>query len=140
MITTRYQLLAGEHLEPSPGVDGGVKIRSGEFFESANNWYANRWPEKFRKVDGEESSPFTWNPQLESLEEFTKRAQQLHTVEQAPTIPTPSQDVTASPVDLDLMTVKQLQVEAASAGIDLKGATRKEDILKIIKTALLNVD
>lgn len=161
---TRYELLAGEHIEPNPDKPGEFfKVIRGQVFESVNDWYANDvrdiqmgnlppdaltgWPEKFRKVGEQTDNPFTWNPQKETIEQFTERVKGFSnaagsTAPVSPPTPHPAQqsqgymDEDSTLRDLENLSVKELQAQAHHAGIDLKGASKKEDILRIIKASL----
>lgn len=152
---TRYQLLEGQHIEPSPDDDKGIKIERGQFFESANDWYAQRWPEKFALADKRllSQNQHVWDEQRETLEQFNER---MRRVKMAP-LPVPSaapiQQQATNPVSspsskkisnleeemmalLESLSVKELQAHAAEEKYDLKGATKREDILRIIKSQL----
>lgn len=153
---TRYQLLEGQHIEPSPDDDRGVKIERGQFFESANDWYAQRWPEKFALADKRllSRNQHVWDEQRETLEQFNERMHRLgmKTLPAPSTLPSQQQQTlnpTPSPSSkkisnpeeemmalLETLSVKELQAHAAEEKYDLKGATKREDILRIIKSKL----
>lgn len=143
-MTTAYQLLEGQHLEPIP--DGPSeqekgrckKIHRGESFSSPNDWYADRWPEKFRKLDSAQPGTFVFDPTKETWEQFSQRVKGEQQEQAQPsTAVQPSAALTNHGDNgmremYESMTVKELQSHAAEEEIDLHGATRKDEIVRIL--------
>jgi len=52
-MTTFYRVRNGRHAEPVPGTQSGehVVIEQGGIFKSENDWYDEKWPEKFERID-----------------------------------------------------------------------------------------
>lgn len=142
----RYRVLAGSHCEPIPDgkadhEKGRVRIiKQGEEFDSPNEWYADRWPEKFEHKRDDRTSAYTWNPEKETLEQFAQRmkggnsdvqkaaeagSSTIHEMQPQHSAPDLSM--------LDHMTVKELQAFAESEEIDVQGATRKDDLIRAIR-------
>lgn len=106
---------------------------------------SRRWPERFEMIQGAlfSGDPETQMKPDETLNQFAARMVELaksRTITSAEVLnPTDSQPQTGGQAkDLstfDAMTVKELQAHAAGEEIDLKGATKKEEILNIIKAA-----
>lgn len=151
----RYRLLEGQHVEPVPGTDNGRLIKRGEIFESEFSWYAERWPEKFEEASPRlEASGFVWNKDQETLEQFNQRMGQMQEAERKEQQRQQQQVVADAarkgfntnaanvantknlrPEDMEAlsaMTITELKQYAAEEEIDLKGASKKEDILRLI--------
>src|SRR5438105_12102344 len=166
-MTTRYRVMAGQHIESDPegrkDTDGrplDVKYEQGQVFASKTPDLHRRWPEKFSKIEEDlpENNPYLTMPAPgETDDEFKVRMERLRANPASNT----SEDVVAAaarrgfdtlhtdsgrtpppgkPVPgsepLDSMSVQELRALAADEEIDLKGATKKDDILRLIKASV----
>lgn len=125
--TRKYRVCAGRHID-----DGDIMYDTGDVVESAHNllhFNAPGMTPKFEAVS--QDTPVThkgnmWNPAAASPVFGSDL--------QPPAVITdPLTGVQRG--TLDHMTLKELQAYAAEEEIDLRGATKKEDVLKIIHTA-----
>jgi hypothetical protein len=98
--------------------------------------------QKFQRIhddDGTVPGRFVYDPARETIDEFIARvkAGSDDGAEGEPAQVEPSPDETTKL--LETMTVKELQGMAEDSEIDLKGATRKEDIIRVIKSSNVKV-
>lgn len=146
---TRYRLLAGFHHEGILGTDKTRLIEPGQIFESPHDWYVDKWPEKFAYAEGTRGqvTGFNWNPAQESLQEFAQRMQTMQNAahlkqaqnQQKPTSIDPNVALANEIENLNTMTVSQLKAYASEWEIDLQGASKREDILRLIVDSMRSV-
>lgn len=124
----RFQLLAGLHTEPDPSNPpyGELTYKAGDVFES-NTDLCQRFNRdgstKFQRLSDAPSKPQAAVPVPSS------NSKPIPVPE-----PTPPSKLK---VNLDVMTLEQLQKFAEDEEIDIKGAKKREEVLRAVKSAVL---
>lgn len=121
-----FKLLAGKHIQKDPQTKKSVMYSAGAIIESSYDLmklnYGQGSRNKFEKVDKSSIQCVDNNPIIPTNKD---------------TLVTLSpQDITKLMTELSKMDVKLLEKYAQEEEIDLKGNTKKEDILRIIKQSI----
>jgi hypothetical protein len=140
--TMKFRILRGQHLVKLPNGQY-KKHRQGEVIESTidlvERFNQGQNSQKFQRIYSEASEPKSLNDYLSELSKLPKdQVQHVITHLQGVGNLTSSDQQTVSSGEDTLagMTVKELQAFADGEEIDLKGITKRDDILRIIKAAL----
>ena len=137
---TKLRLKVGKHAFNGP--DGTiVQYSPGDVFEYPEN-LATRWPNKFEEVDDHASlaegqhmtliQPGAPSPPVQQTAEKGVGA----ALSDKEKYPASEREYLTS---LERMTVKELTIHAAEGCIDLKGVTGKNEIIRLIREALVGV-
>ena len=142
----KYRLLAGKHIAGTP--DGSERLyKPGDIIDTEENLLrlnGRNMPPKFEQVDFQDRSTLARVSDEEIVAEAARRGFNAVTSNTGPTTPplaasaggSPPVKVQLTPTPglsaLNAMSLKELQAHAAEEEIDLKGATKHQDVLRII--------